>query len=513
MRSHTCIRPLIKSLTASGRCRRQISEHAPSSNLLSRSKSSITIIMLFSGLHLTVLNSPLAPEYPSTLAVFVRSINAYISGSDTVRVIDTEDFPSIVGRVLTVTNSLEDIPEGEAVHPFILNHRTLPSTSKPIKLQWHVVNNDRFWGRSDKLCRACGNIDEAAPTNCILWISSCQISESVHFIHHQDCEHQIYGPVHNRANTYLIRFTATYDNNESIEIKEILHENFSSFPTTSKIGSPSTCTERRLEFLLSECQTSQELLIKSGKLATSVSKTTTMSREKACWLQSRLASVEIKQSTKKTKQCVSHSNLSIETAVLPTRHVTIRVRTSNDFRITRQIFHSGYGTGVRKKFTPIKDKDIRALNPSCLRRGDTINVTDAPLENYSEEDTTGWFDPNASDTTNYTNPNRNFIPWVFNHRSRTCRVSMKCCAVVVGACNAHFLDDMLDSIENEWGERPIPRQPIVVHLLYIGQAVEVDGFPWQIRDIDLDGNLVTLYDEDSEDVIYRSLEIVASNTM
>ena len=84
---------------------------------------------------------------------------------------------------------------------------------------------------------------------------------------------------------------------------------------------------------------------------------------------------------------------------------------------------------------------------------------------------------------------------------------------MVGACNAHFLGDMLDSIENEWGEQPIPRQPIMAHSLYIGQAVEVDGFPWQIRDIDMDGNLVTLFDEDSEDVIYRSLEIVASNTM
>ena len=162
--------------------------------------------------------------------------------------------------------------------------------------------------------------------------------------------------------------------------------------------------------------------------------------------------MEIKQSTQKTKQCVTHSNLSVETAVLPTRKVTIRVRTSNDFCTTRQIFHSGYGTGVRKKFPPIKDKDIRALNPSCLRHGDTINVTDAPLDNYSEEDTTGWFDPNASDTANYTNPNRNFIRWVFNNRSQTCRVSMKFCAVMVGACNAHFLDDMLDSIENEWGE-------------------------------------------------------------
>ncbi len=53
----------------------------------------------------------------------------------------------------------------------------------------------------------------------------------------------------------------------------------------------------------------------------------------------------------------------------------------------------------------------------------------------------------------------------------------------------------------------------MTHSLYIGQAVEVDGFPWQIRDIDMDGNLVTLFNKDSEDVIYWRLGIVASNTM
>ena len=51
------------------------------------------------------------------------------------------------------------------------------------------------------------------------------------------------------------------------------------------------------------------------------------------------------------------------------------------------------------------------------------------------------------------------------------------------------------------------------HSLYMGQAVEVYGFPWKIQDIDMDGNLVTLFDKDSEDVIYWSLETVASNTM
>ena len=88
---------------------------------------------------------------------------------------------------------------------------------------------------------------------------------------------------------------------------------------------------------------------------------------------------------------------------------------------------------------------------------------------------------------------------------------MKCCAVVAGACNAAFLKDLLDRIEVEWGERPIPRAP--GHSLYVGQAIEIDGFPWQIQQLETYRNIVTLYDEDSGDIIMHTIEFVSANTM
>ena len=478
--------------------------------------------MLFGNLRLSVLSAPPIPEYPSTFAVYTKSVNSYVAGSDTVRVREAEDCPSIVGRVLTFVNDVKDIPDDEAKHPFLLNNSPLPSTSKPVRLHWHLVNNNEhfsttncFWGRQNKLRRACGDIEEAAPTNCIIWVSSCQISQIVYFIHRIDCENQVYGPVHHRTNTFLVRFVAIFQpagNHPSFDVEELPPCDFASFQTSSTIGTPATCTERQLEFLLSECQISQELLTKSGKLASSVSKTTTMSREKAVWLQSQLASVDTNQQlTVKTKQCISHSNLSLEAAILPTTKITIRASSTADFDELRQLFHSGYGTGVRKKFPPIKDLALRMLNPSCLHRGDTINVTDAPLDHYDIDDTSGWFDNDATQTEQYTAPNRNFIRWVYNSRSRACRVTMKCCAVVAGACNAAFLKDLLDRIQLEWGERPIPRAP--GHSLYVGQAIEIDGFPWQIQQLETDRNIVTLYDEDSGDIIMHTVEFVSANTM
>ena len=136
-------------------------------------------------------------------------------------------------------------------------------------------------------------------------------------------------------------------------------------------------------------------------------------------------------------------------------------------------------------------------------------MSDAPLDTYHIEDTEGWFDADATQTEHYTAPNRNFIRWVYNSRSRTCRVTMKCCAVVAGACNANFLNDLLDRIEIEWGERPIPYLP--ANSLYVGQAIEIDGFPWLIQQIESDR--VTLYDEDSGDIIMHTVEFVSANTM
>ena len=93
-------------------------------------------------------------------------------------------------------------------------------------------------------------------------------------------------------------------------------------------------------------------------------------------------------------------------------------------------------------------------------------------------------------------------------------MTMKCCAVVAGACNAAFLNELFDRIKVDWGERPVPCTPAGQHYsLYVGQAIEIDGFPWQIQQINTDQNIVTLHDEDTGDTITHSLRFVADNSM
>ena len=92
-------------------------------------------------------------------------------------------------------------------------------------------------------------------------------------------------------------------------------------------------------------------------------------------------------------------------------------------------------------------------------------------------------------------------------------MTIKCCAVVARACNAAFLNKLLDRIEVDWGERPIPRTQVARHSLYVGQAIEIDGYPWQIREIATDRNCVTLHDEDTGDIVSHSIQFVSAHTM
>ena len=112
---------------------------------------------------------------------------------------------------------------------------------------------------------------------------------------------------------------------------------------------------------------------------------------------------------------------------------------------------------MRKTFPALRHLHINSENPRQLQNGDTINLADAPLHLYEDDDTECWFDKNAVGTENYLSPNRNFVWWVFDTRSRTCRISMKCAALVVGSCNDNFLSELIDRLDDEWGPEAIDK--------------------------------------------------------
>ena len=247
--------------------------------------------MHFGGIHFTALPAVPEAEYPTPTAAYVPTTNRYIQGSDTVAIRSYENCPRIVGRVLAVMPRHESIPQHEKQHPHLIG-RELTRQESLIRIQWHMSSLDyewtnRFHPRDTALRRACGNIGEVLSTNCIVWISSTEIHEMVQFIHADDCKNQVFGPVHNRNNTYIIRQNIVCTNG-IFDLIPIEQNNYQSYQSASVYGPPATATERILEFHLQEHHVHTGLLTKGRNLGNMVSIIRHLSREHFEYLQHQL---------------------------------------------------------------------------------------------------------------------------------------------------------------------------------------------------------------------------------
>ena len=73
---------------------------------------------------------------------------------------------------------------------------------------------------------------------------------------------------------------------------------------------------------------------------------------------------------------------------------------------------------------------------------------------------------------------------MFDTRSRTCRISTKYAALVVGSCNANFLTELIDRLDDEWG-------PEAINKLTTDVFIEVESDAWEISAINrADGTII-----------------------
>ena len=132
-------------------------------------------------------------------------------------------------------------------------------------------------------------------------------------------------------------------------------------------------------------------------------------------------------------------------------------------------------------------------------------MTDALLHLYKDDDTKGRFDKNAIGTKDYLLPNCNFIWWVFDTRSQTCRISKKCGALIVGSFNTSFCTELIDRLENKWGQEAVDK-------LTIDSVIEIDSGAWEISIINEASSTVMLSNKDTG-ISIKSIEYCISQTM
>ena len=293
-------------------------------------------------------------------------------------------------------------------------------------------------------------------------------------------------------NTYFIRQEAIFvDGADDKFVEESIIS--SGYNILGGICEISLVTERYLHTIWHEWMKSQRMLNRSGKMGGTVSDKEAMSTESWRYLTHSLSKLceELSpiSANKFTKQSMLRSNLSMKSEWLPTTYLQLKANTGEKFAACRSLFSATYGIGLRKAF-PSKSTVGTQLNPVDISACDTVNIVDIDL--YDADAHNNWFDDDAYRVEHYTSqPQRNFVKWVYDKRLGQCRTVIKCSALISGACDAQPLVDLLNVNALDWGDDDNC-------MLYEGASVMLDGIVYTVEHVDVNDEVVLINEETNE---------------
>ena len=465
-----------------------------------------------------------------------------IQPTDTIRVdsfTTAEDVncPSFLARVADIQYKCllpDDI--NEHVHPAVGNPRLLQPSSLLIKVVLHIIvaddMHDRYHGYappSPEEERATINVPEVAQTNLSVWIEPDQIVQLIDIHHTHHAKYQYHGPISGRMSTYYTRFTCTINNNydnDAMDDEDHYHYQFQIIMPHEQYSSlflesdPPTSSQTTIAAKSLVCKTSIKVMNKAGKMGGVVSLSMSMPisyynsivqsinyRHQQMREDDEGEHITVKESIVKTKQNITNSNLSLGAILIPTNKGTIKATSSAGFAILRDVFGSSFGVGVRGKYPPISQIDIPAQNPRNISVYDTINMVDVSV---GDDPPLGWFDPQADGVGTYGD-DRNFIRMVYNKRNNECRLSIKCCAILSGNCEAPAFIEYMNSIRTTWSNHGDAADD-----LYLNAAIEVTGEVWYVTAINHNNDVndvVTTTHAINGQIQGRSVQFCVDNIM
>jgi hypothetical protein len=207
-----------------------------------------------------------------------------------------------------------------------------------------------------------------------------------------------------------------------------------------------------------------KLLVRSGQVLGNQTVTLNLSIESWYFISKRLGNnidLEYKTTRTKTKQNITHPNLSLESKKLVTYKETITARSPEGYDAFRELFSSTAGIGVRKRHPPTKTVGNVNLNPSHLQETDTVHMCDVD-PSYLMDD---------------LNAPINFIQLQYDHRLRECKLIIKCYAFMANSHNCATYETRRQS-------HGLPTNTNIDCDLRVGLNLRLDGLPWVIDQID-----------------------------
>ena len=296
--------------------------------------------------------------------------------------------------------------------------------------------------------------------------------------HVNQCIQQLFGPLCGRSKTFYVRHRVVFEAESNIfQFVSLSIEDYGAFrfTSTSSFPFPSTYTERMFETLQKVTTANAKLLVKCGKLASSVHTLFPISLEGwryiSRWMQSFGEHVSINVRQTRTKHCITNANLSLLSEVLPTSKHTIVADSADGYNAVRSVFASTLGIGVKKRHPTLSAIKDPSKNPNTLQSTDTINMCDVEMSHDLECSSKEGIERKS-----------NCIQFVYDTRSRECRMIMKCSTMNVGTCQAAPLLEYLHKNDIVWNNNSI--QP--------GVNLEIHGELWVIQNVDSESKTVSV---------------------
>ena len=478
--------------------------------------------MNINGLTFTVLNHVPTPEYPLNIAAFARNIDAHVSGTDTVRirqfVCNGHDCPSIIGSITHVVSNPPGVERSvvehvtifvredgeqnilradEALHPYVISsgkHELL------LRMNWYAEKNDNHINASDfwipltaNQRRSTIHLPEAGRTNCVVWVSPDQITDTIFVPHIVDIINQKFGQSAGRVNTFFVRFDVLFpadfidpaEGGEALfNLVPIELSDYHLYGTSSS----STITERRLQALSDVTCLHERLLTRMGRMGGRVTDKVKMSRESwefilRCLIQQDHGDyLEHETEHPPVKQTISHPNLSLETARVITTQKSARTSSREGVDVFRSVFCRNIGVGVKKKHPPVALIGTR-FNPRELEPMDTIDMIHIDLPEADAVQHRDWFD---GDFLNNRSSWRrgNFITLSYDSRLCECCMAIKCTAMIAN-CNVPRVHTFLAENEITWPEETAGE-------VRTGLILFVDRQVWRVMQINRQANEVII---------------------
>ena len=211
-----------------------------------------------------------------------------------------------------------------------------------MKIQLHIKNDQAFgadaeWEEVDpEVWVDLINLNEAAPTNCVVWVSVHQIRDVVFFIHAKDCEDSTYGSILGRDSHFFVRKEAIFsgEGNNFVWGEDIAHETYLTFGHDT--SDPYTSmSERYLITLYHFSLMNKRLLVKGGRTGVRAALKSFAIRDGIKWVISKLAELVAGWTSNATsafsKHVIVRGNMSIESKHVRTSQMRLTATTGEQF--------------------------------------------------------------------------------------------------------------------------------------------------------------------------------------